>query len=126
LRHETVDEPGVATPRAEEIAVAARERTVALPFLFQLERSSVPVGDTARLFVHSGIAGQRLVLELWRNGRRAERREIVAGREPALIEIPIQESDRGGFGLTVSALRDHQLMTVTQALLVPWDNKELR
>ena len=42
------------------------------------------------------------------------------------IEIPVAEKDRGGFSVKVSALRDHQWMSLTQTVFVPWDDKQLK
>ena len=42
------------------------------------------------------------------------------------LEIPITDADRGGFGLNLVVLRDHQLMQLSQSVYVPWDNKELK
>ena len=70
------------------------------------------VGETARLFVFTGLEAQEMVLEIYRDGRRVERREIGAGRS-GLIEIPITAADRGGFGVTLTLVRDHQLMRRT-------------
>ena len=43
-----------------------------------------------------------------------------------MIEIPITEKHRGGFGVRLTVLRDHQLITLSQAVFVPWDDKELK
>ena len=42
-----------------------------------------------------------------------------------IIELPIGE-DRGGIGVQVFAVRDHQYMTRSMSVSVPWDNKELK
>src|SRR5262249_6209081 len=75
--------------------------------------------------VASGLPGQRMELEIDRDGRMVERRDLIGGESPAIIEIPIEEKDRGGFGAKLTVLADHQLMTLTQSVFVPWDDKKL-
>ena len=67
-----------------------------------------------------------MYFEIDRDGRTVERRTLVAGQAPAVIEIPIEERHRGGFGVRLTVLRDHQLVTLSQAVFVPWDDKELK
>jgi uncharacterized protein YfaS (alpha-2-macroglobulin family) len=124
LRYDTKDAFGGAYETARDLVVAGEMTPLALPALLLAESSSVKVGGTARLLVHSGLAGQRLALEIWRGGRRVERRELRAGR--SLVEIPVGEQHRGGFGVTLTAVRDHQLMAATQQVFVPWDDRELQ
>ncbi|MCC2655723.1 MAG: hypothetical protein K0Q76_831 [Panacagrimonas sp.] len=126
LHYRTVDDFGTPYTTSQEFIVAASSTPVALPLLLKVERASVNVGGTARLLVHSAVAGLPITLDIEKGGRRIERRVLIAGQSPALIEIPIGADDRGGFGVTASALRDHQLMTLSQSVFVPWDDKELK
>jgi uncharacterized protein YfaS (alpha-2-macroglobulin family) len=126
LRYETLDPFGAAFETATEFVVAEAEATpLALPAGFWIERSAVSVGQTARLFVHSGLPDQEMVLELFRGGKRY-RRDVLSSRTGAhVIEIPIGLEDRGGIGMRMTALRDYQLMTFTGSVFVPWDEKRL-
>ena len=91
---------------------AATPRWRCRPLLLAEQRRSVPVGETARLLVHSGLDEQQMVLEIFRDGRRIERRRSCARAAASRsIEIPIGEEHRGGFGVRLTAVRDHQLMT---------------
>ena len=74
----------------------------------------------------SGLRGQTLYLDVARAGKLIERRILRAGADEALIERPITEEDRGGFGVTLTAVRDHQFLQQTQAVFVPWDDRELK
>ncbi|HLN57963.1 MAG TPA: alpha-2-macroglobulin family protein, partial [Thermoanaerobaculia bacterium] len=69
---------------------------------------------------------QTLFVDVYSAGRRVERRELSSGRSPALVEIPVTEKDRGGFSVKLSALRDHQWMSLLESVLVPWDDKKLK
>ncbi|MBK6846182.1 MAG: hypothetical protein IPG96_01075 [Proteobacteria bacterium] len=83
------------------------------------------VGARARVLALSGRAGQTLVLDRFRAGKRLERRLLVGGTSPTLIELPVTEQDRGGFALTLWTVIDQQYVELARSVLVPWDNKEL-
>ncbi len=126
LRYETRDAWGVAAEAARELVVAAPGRTpLALPAVLRAERGEVAVGDSLRLLVHSALPGQQLVLELLRGHRRLERRVLDSAAGAHVVELPITAEHRGGLGVRLTALRDHQLMALTTAVTVPWDDKRL-
>ena len=126
LHYETVDDFGATCRTSKDLIVAGQKTPLALPALLVAEKSSLAVGEKARFLAHSGLADQMVFFELWRDGRLVERRSLIAGRDAALIEIPIQESDRGGFSARLSVLSDYQLMRFDVPVFVPWDNKELK
>jgi len=126
LHYRTVDEFGTPYETNTEFVVASTRMRVAVPALLLAESSSVAVGGTARVLVLSGLADQPLTLDISRSGRPMETRRLRAGQDATLIEFPIVESDRGGFSVTLTALRDHQLMQFSQTVLVPWDDRELK
>ncbi|MEE8138419.1 MAG: alpha-2-macroglobulin family protein [Thermoanaerobaculia bacterium] len=126
LHYSTRDDFGALFETSSDFIVAEPRRTVlALPAVLLLEQSSVAVGGTARLLLHSGLPDQEMVLELFRDGRRLERRRLESAEGAQILEIPIGEEHRGGFGVRLSSLRDHQLMTFTGAIAVPWDDRKL-
>jgi uncharacterized protein YfaS (alpha-2-macroglobulin family) len=84
----------------------------------------VTVGGTARIFAHSGFSDEPLYFERYRAGKLVERKRLGEGRGD-WIEIPVGESDRGGFGVTLTAVRDHQYVRWQRSVSVPWDDKEL-
>ncbi|HUU03261.1 MAG TPA: alpha-2-macroglobulin family protein [Myxococcota bacterium] len=126
LHYETLDAFGASYTTSHDFVVADKKTPLALPALLEVERNSVKVGKTARILAQSGLSDQLLILDLYRDGKRFERRQIEAGKDAGLIEIPITEKDRGGFGLTLWVLNDHQLMRFERSVFVPWDNKELK
>jgi uncharacterized protein YfaS (alpha-2-macroglobulin family) len=126
LLYTTSDDFGATAKASRNLIVAAPGGCeVALPALLLAERSSVPVGETARLLVRSGLPDQEMVLETFRDGRRIFRRVLHAGHDAELIEIPVTEAERGGFGVSLTVLRDHQLMRQTASIHVPWDDRQL-
>ncbi len=124
LHYETVDGYGGRYETTQDLIVAAERTPLALPLVMLAESTTVPVGGVARLLVHSGLEGQPLTLDVWRGGRRVDRRLLKSGGD-SLLEIPVAEKDRGGFGLTLTAVRDHQFLTTSQTVFVPWDDREL-
>ncbi|NOZ85603.1 MAG: hypothetical protein GXP49_04950 [Deltaproteobacteria bacterium] len=126
LRYETKDAFGKVFSTSRDIIVAARNVDIRLPLLFRVEKPTVHVGETARILVHSGFKDQLLFLETFRDGKRQSCKRIVAGEDPAIVEIPVTEDLRGGLGLVLWAVRDHQFMQITRTLFVPWDNHELK
>ncbi len=126
LRYATEDPFGATFETAREFLVAAPGSTpLALPAVLFVERASVPVGETARLLVHSALADQELVLETYRSGRRTERRRLDSGAGLLVIEIPVDAGLRGGFSVRLTALRDHQPMSFEGSVFVPWADREL-
>ncbi|MEX1246159.1 MAG: alpha-2-macroglobulin family protein [Thermoanaerobaculia bacterium] len=125
LRYETRDEFGAARIVTRDFLVAGRRMPVRLPAVLLAERSSVEAGQTARLLAFSGLPGQTVFLETLRGGKVVSRR-MLTGAEEDLIEIPVDESDRGGFAARLSLVADHQFVVQTESVFVPWSNKELR
>jgi uncharacterized protein YfaS (alpha-2-macroglobulin family) len=125
LIYTTEDQFGAGFETSRNFVVVGSRRTpLALPAMLGFESSSVEVGETARLFVFTGLRAQDMVLEIYRDGRRVERREIGAGRS-GVVEFPISASDRGGFGVALTLVRDHQLIRRTAQVFVPWDDRKL-
>ncbi|RKH10285.1 hypothetical protein D7V97_14185, partial [Corallococcus sp. CA053C] len=125
LRYETTDAFGQKASAQYEFVVAGARAPVALPAMLLAERSSVRVGEVARLVVTSGFEGQPLVLELYQGRQRIEQRVLKAGQGRAVVEIPVTEALRGGFTASLSMVRDWQHVGITQTLSVPFDDKAL-
>ncbi|MFI5118900.1 MAG: alpha-2-macroglobulin family protein [Thermoanaerobaculia bacterium] len=126
LRYATVDDFGAKYEMAQDFLVAGSKASPALPLILLAESSSVKVGGVARFHVASGIKGQALYFDVARAGKIIERRILRAGTDTALIERTITEEDRGGLGVTLTAVRDHQFLQQTQSVFVPWDDRELK
>ncbi len=79
----TRDESGAEFTTSEQVVVAGARRTpLALPELLRFDRSTVRVGETARLFVFTGFRAQEMVLEVFRDGAEGSNaaRSAPAGR----------------------------------------------
>ena len=126
LRYSTVDDFGAPYETFRDFLVAGGKATPAVPLVLLSESGLVHVGETARLLATSGLPGQEMLLERFRAGKLLSRTILQAGEGKTFVEIPVTEEDRGGFGVTLSALRDHQWMSQTAAVFVPWDDRELK
>lgn len=130
LRYETEDDFGAKYETQSEYMVvgdAAGGGTapLALPAVLAVESDSVGVGGTARILVTSGIPGQTMSFDVWRAGKRILHRRLVSGKDAPLIELPVKNEDRGGFSVSLAAVHDHQLMSSTAEVHVPWDDRAL-
>lgn len=124
VRYQSKDAFGATYETFKDLVVAAPQGTaLALPLYLRAERSSVPVGETARFLLSSGLGGTPLYYERYRGGALLERKTL-SGHAP-LLEIPVGEADRGGFGVVVWLVRDHQLVMASQQVFVPWDDRAL-
>jgi hypothetical protein len=129
LRYETVDDFGAKFATFKHVIVVGDKTPLALPAVLMLQTPSVRVGGTARIFAHSGFGDQPLYFERYRAGKLIERKRLGhGGREGRIgvVEIPVVEADRGGFGIALTMVRDHQFIRWTESVAVPWDNKELQ
>jgi len=125
LRYETKDEYGAKFETSTDFIVGGRNFPVRLPGLFKLQSSTVKVGGTAR-FLLGGVEGQPIIVELFKDQRRVERRVLHAGRDSAVLELPVTADDRGGYSVTAQIVRDYQVMQFTESVYVPRDDKELK
>lgn len=114
-----------AVAREQLVVVRDARAELALPAMLRAADASVAVGGTARLLAHSGFADQPMVLELYRDGRRFERRLLRGGGAGAVVEIPVTSDLRGGFGAVLTVLHDHQVVVQTTQVTVPWDDRRL-
>ncbi len=125
LHYETRDDFGELFQASMEFIVAAPTSQVALPGVLYCENPSVKVGEKVHLLLTSGLNDQPMFFERYRSGQLIERKKLTSGKDRSLIDIPIRESDRGGFAVRLVLVRDHQLVSQETNIHVPWDNKEL-
>jgi hypothetical protein len=114
-----------STAQAEFLVVGEGALDLPLAGVLLADRSTVQAGERVRLLVHSGLADQPMALEIFRSGRRIEKRSLRSGRGPAILEIPILPEHRGGLAFRWTTLRDHQLLTLEERVIVPWSDKQL-
>ncbi|TSC31642.1 alpha-2-macroglobulin [Corallococcus sp. Z5C101001] len=125
LRYETTDAFGQQATAQRDFLVAGARAPAGLPAVLELERSSVRVGEVARVLLASGFEGQPLVLDVYQGRMRVEHRLVTAGQGRSVVEIPVTEVLRGGFTVALSMVRDWQVVDFTRTVAVPFDDKEL-
>ena len=108
----------------ELLVVGAEKTSLAVPGLLEAERTTVEVGGVARFAVHSGLPGQEMELAVYR-GEEVERRRLTGGRGVRVLEVPVGPDDRGGLGVSLTLVRDHQLVHLSETISVPWSDREL-
>lgn len=125
VRYTTTDPFGATFETHHDLLVAAPKSGLPLPAVLETKATSAAVGGTIELFVHGGVPGQPLFLERWRGDERVEQRTLIAGTDPARLQVPVTAADRGGVGFVLVMARDHQLIQQTRSVHVPWDSKTL-
>ncbi|MGB7295893.1 MAG: alpha-2-macroglobulin family protein, partial [Candidatus Aminicenantales bacterium] len=123
--YETKDDFGSVCRERLDFLVAEKHASARLPLFLAAEETIATVGQTVRLLVHSGWSGQPLLYEAFKGGELLERRWEEAGKDGGVVEIPVTDKLRGGFGVRISTLRDHQFISQAANIFVPWDNKQL-
>jgi len=125
LLYETQDDFGAASKDSLDFLVAGERAAAELPLVLSAERASVQVGGTARLLIHSGWSNQPLLFETFKGGEVWDSRWLDCEADGGVLEIPVMEELRGGFGARLSTLKDHQFISQEAQVFVPWDNKLL-
>ncbi len=125
LLYETKDDFGAVCRESLDFVTAGKNVDIRLPLLLSAERSQAKVGETARLLLHSGWPDQEVLLETFRGGELWERRWLQAGKDRGILEIPVTEELRGGFGVRLTTLRNYQHMAEEASVYIPWENKQL-
>lgn len=125
LVYRTQDEFGASLEVSRELVVVGEKPNLPLPLVMWVDRTSGYVGEKVRVFVWSGLPGQPIFLEFSKGGTTWQRRVVVAGRDPALLELALTPEERGGFGVSAYTVADHQVITSTASVWVPWENKTL-
>jgi alpha-2-macroglobulin len=122
LHYATTDRFGAQFETHKDLVVIGDKTDLSVPVAFKLEKKALVVGETARVLVHSGYRDQVMYLSRWRGSKLQSRRAI---RGSQIVEFPINRSDRGGFGLSLTYLRDHQLIALKDTVRVDWKDKAL-
>jgi uncharacterized protein YfaS (alpha-2-macroglobulin family) len=130
LKYLTRDEFGAEAESVAEFVVAGSSDHPSTPLALaldaELEAPTVEVGDTARLFVHSGLDSPRVLVEIYRNLELRSRSWLDTQGGSAWIEMPVGRDDRGGFSVRVSTVQQHRQVTLERDVAVPWTDRTLK
>ncbi len=125
LRYRTKDVFGAELDTSHELIVVAEGTSIALPSLLEVERTQTAAGQDANILVHSGLEDQSLLLEVLRGNTVIRRDRLRSKGSVHLVSMPITEADRGGLEVRLTGVRDHQMMSLSKHIAVPWDNRAL-
>ncbi len=125
LHYVTTDAFGARYETTRDFLVAGKGGIpVRLPGVLLAERSSVPVGETARFLL--GSATSRPDRFRRDASRRTRGVAIAEASVEGVLEFPVTEDSRGGFAIRLSLVRDHQFVALASSVFVPWSDEELQ
>jgi uncharacterized protein YfaS (alpha-2-macroglobulin family) len=125
LIYETKDDYGDLYTSSREFLVTSAGSSPSLPLWLAAEAKTVSVGGHVRLYVSSALPGQDLHLDIYRSGTRCESRIINSAEGPRIVDVEVNEQDRGGLSAMLWMVNDYQLVAMQETVQVPWDNKKL-
>ncbi|HEX2616567.1 MAG TPA: hypothetical protein VHL57_03440, partial [Flavobacteriales bacterium] len=95
-------------------------------FHAELVKGTAEPGEKAVLLVSSALPEAHVLMEVERDGLVTASRWITLHREQQRIDLPVQEGDRGGFGVHLVCVERGRAHVSTEQIDVPWSNKELQ
>ncbi|MDR0296095.1 MAG: hypothetical protein LBH91_07975 [Prevotellaceae bacterium] len=87
--------------------------------------NTVQSGEIVKVALGSACKNVRVLLEVNEENKISKRQYITLNNEQKIIEIPVLESYRGNFGITVFFVKDNRVYANTKTINVPYDNKKL-
>lgn len=118
LRYQSRDALGRGYQTARELLVVAdpgeADAELGLPAVLLRERATAQAAEPARFAVGSGLSGQALFIEIHRPDGSVQRQLRRGGREPLLLELPVQPTEEGPLVVTLTAVRAHRLLHLEQ------------
>lgn len=94
-------------------------------FHVQPVKVSAEPGEKATVLVSSALPEARVLMEVERDGEIVVNKPLRLMKGQQLIELPVQEGDRGGFFVHFICVERGRQHVVTQGIDVPWSNKDL-
>ena len=83
-------------------------------------------GEKAAILLSSALPIGRVLMEVERDGRIAVSRRFTLNKGQQLVELPVGETDRGGFAVHFLCVERGRVHSTTQWIDVPWTNKQLQ
>jgi len=85
----------------------------------------VEPGATFRAVWGTGYASGRALVEVECGGRSIQKYWTAAGRTQVRIDVPVDETMRGGFTLRTTYVRENRAYIAQRVIDVPWTNQQL-
>lgn len=114
-KHFTVFDPGIQNTGFKHDAFHA-----------QLLTPTVEPGAKARLLISSALPDGHVLMEVERDNAIVVKRWFALRNTQQLVELPVQEDDRGGFAIHLLCVERGLVHSETKTINVPWTNKELK
>lgn len=83
-------------------------------------------GESAVLLLGSALPEGHVLMEVERQGKIAVRRWFTLKHGQQRVELPVLESDRGGFAVHLLSVERGRAHKQTAYIEVPWSNKDLK
>ena len=122
LRYRTLDAHGRSVEYAKAFLVVGNHLKLQVPVAFVLEKDKLNVGETCRIFVHSGFPDAQLFVSTYFGPSKVHRQQFTGGE---LIEFVIKPEHRGGINFELTFIYDHHVVRLPLQLAVPFENKKL-
>jgi alpha-2-macroglobulin len=126
IYYTTQDEYDVEYKTHSEFLVLDEGTALNVPVYMLLNSYLTHVGNTLEVIVGTGYTGQEYWFEMSQNNTVIRRERFTGNGKARKITIDIDESMRGGFGLSLYLVNDYSLISETAFIPVPWTNKELK
>ncbi|MFY8073096.1 MAG: alpha-2-macroglobulin family protein [Pirellula sp.] len=98
---------------------------IKLPHVFGIQSESIQPGETFKALWGTGYPTGRALIDIEQRGKSLKSFWTDPDKTQHLIELPIDESMRGGAVVRVTYVRENRLYSETRSISVPWKNKEL-
>jgi hypothetical protein len=95
-------------------------------FHAELLKARVEPGQKAAVLLSTALSEGRVYMEVERGGRIVVGRWFTLKNTQQLVELPVNEEDRGGFTVHLFSVERGLLHSESRFIDVPWTNKELK
>jgi uncharacterized protein YfaS (alpha-2-macroglobulin family) len=124
LVYETEDDAGRTGRTTRDLLVAGdTPADIRVPLVLAAATNELPVGATARFFVHSGLPDATILVRVFVGGE-LWRTEFVPGTA-RVIEVPVTAAAHRGLEVEANLVQDHQFVRGRCHVRVPWTEKRL-
>ncbi|HTB06642.1 MAG TPA: alpha-2-macroglobulin family protein, partial [Bacteroidia bacterium] len=109
------------------IVYSIKEKTIPLntPDWYNAVKEYCEPGEKAQYLIGSAYDNVTILFEIERKNKTVHKEWLTLNHEQRLIEIPVADSDRGGFAVHFVCIKNNRAYTHDGLVTVPWSNKDL-
>ena len=104
---------------------AAENLGVSIPNFFEVERTTVKVGETLRAYWGTGYASGFCRVTVTNNKKRVLDTSVSGDNPKWCYELPITDAHRGEICIETTFVRENRIYHDHHTIHIPWDNKYL-